>query len=125
MATQVRKVPTPRNYEVWAWKWMRYTGVALLFLAWIHVLIKDVIVGVHEIDLEYVQNVWASLGWRIFDFVFLFTAWSHGMNGVRQVLMDYIHSPSGRRTASWVLFVIWLVVALAGAIAIIGGVRMP
>ena len=123
MTTQTRKVQMPRTFEVVAWKWMRYSGVALVFLAWLHVMIKDVLVGVHAIDLQYVERIWSSLGWRLFDFVFLFAAWSHGMNGVRQVLMDYVHSPAGRRRTNWVLLVVWLVVAVMGAVAIIGGVR--
>ncbi len=120
-----RTVSPPRNFEATAWKWMRYSGVLLIPLAWIHVMIKDVLVGVHQIDLNYVQRIWAFTAWRIYDFLLLTLAFTHGMNGLRQVLMDYIHTESGRRTANWILLLIWLVVLAMGAVAIIGGVKLP
>jgi len=126
MSTQrPRVVQPPRSFEATAWKWMRYTGVLLIPLAWIHVWIKDVLVGVHQIDLTYVQRTWAFTLWRVYDFFLLSLALTHGMNGLRQVLMDYIHSPSGRSRLNRVLLVIWLVVLLMGLAAILGGVKMP
>ena len=57
MATQVRTVKTPRTYENMAWRWMRYSGVLLIPLAWGHVLIQDVLVGVHAIDIDYYPEI--------------------------------------------------------------------
>ncbi len=125
MATPGKAFSPPRNFEVVAWKWMRYSGVLLIPLAWGHVLIKDVLVGVHKIDLEYVQQVWAFTAWRVYDFLLLALALTHGMNGLRQVLMDYVHSPARQRLVNWLLLGVWLVVLLMGAIAIAGGVRIP
>ena len=34
MTTQIRTVETPQNYESIAWKWMRYSGILLIPLAW-------------------------------------------------------------------------------------------
>lgn len=42
----------PMNYESVTWKWMRYSGLLLILLAWGHVLIQDVLVGVHHIDIN-------------------------------------------------------------------------
>jgi succinate dehydrogenase / fumarate reductase, membrane anchor subunit len=125
MTATVRKVEVSANYEVTAWKWMRYSGIALLPLAWIHVLIQDVIVGVHRIDLNYVQLRWSITGWRVYDFLLLAFAFAHGMNGLRQVLFDFLPSDGSRRVASWALMLLWLVVSLIGALAIIGGTRAP
>lgn len=41
--------------EMTARKWMRYSGLLLIPLAWGHVLIQDVLVGVDRIDLNYVS----------------------------------------------------------------------
>lgn len=120
-----RPVKVKQGYEITAWKWMRYSGILLIPLAWIHVALQDVIVGVHQIDLTYVQMRWATLGWRVFDFALLAFAFAHGVNGFRQVLNDYISSESARRTISWVLLIGWLVISLIGGIAIIGGVTNP
>jgi succinate dehydrogenase / fumarate reductase membrane anchor subunit len=114
-----------RNIEAVAWKWMRYSGLLLIPLAWGHVLIQDVLVGVHSIDLDYVAMRWATFGWRLYDFLLLAFAFAHGMNGLRQVLQDYIKNPARMRRLSWVLFAVWLLLSLIGVAAILGGVRQP
>lgn len=123
--TQINQTAVPEGFESWAWKWMRYSGLLLIPLAWGHVLIQDVLVGVHSIDLDYVALRWASLGWRVYDFLLLSFAFAHGVNGLRQVLNDYIRLDSTRRAVTWLLFALWLILSLIGAMAIVGGVRSP
>jgi succinate dehydrogenase / fumarate reductase membrane anchor subunit len=120
-----QEVPQVEGLESLAWKWMRYSGLLLIPLAWGHVLIQDILVGVHAIDLDYVALRWASLGWRVYDFLLLSFAFAHGVNGLRQVLNDYISKDSTRRKSTWALFAFWMVLSLIGAVAIIGGVRAP
>ncbi len=122
---QINQAAVPVGFESIAWKWMRYSGLLLIPLAWGHVLIQDVLVGVHSIDLDYVALRWASLGWRVYDFLLLAFAFAHGVNGLRQVLNDYIRQDSTRRTVTWFLFGLWLILSLIGAMAIVGGVRIP
>lgn len=104
---------------------MRYSGLLLIPLAWGHILIQDILVGVHNIDLDYVAKRWATVGWRVYDFLLLTFAFAHGVNGLRQVLRDYIQGDRAMRIVSWWLFVFWLALSTIGAIAIIGGVRRP
>lgn len=120
-----QEVHQVEGLESLAWKWMRYSGLLLIPLAWGHVLIQDILVGVHAIDLDYVALRWASLGWRVYDFLLLSFAFAHGVNGLRQVLNDYISKDSTRRKSTWALFAFWMVLSLIGAVAIIGGVRAP
>lgn len=122
---QINQTAILDGFESIAWKWMRYSGLLLLPLAWGHVLIQDVLVGVHSIDLDYVAMRWASLGWRVYDFLLLAFAFAHGVNGLRQVLNDYIRQDSTRRRVTWFLFGLWLILSLIGAMAIVGGVRSP
>ena len=124
-ATPERAVQVKRNYETYAWLFMRYSAVLLVPLVWIHVLINDVLVGVHAIDLDYVAMRWATLGWRIYDVALLAFTFAHGVNGLRTVLRDYIHSATARRRLEWALLAFWLVVTAIGATAIIGGVQLP
>ena len=112
-------------YEAVAWRWMRYSGLLLIPLAWGHVLIQDILVGVHQIDLDYVAMRWATLGWRVFDLLLLAFAFAHGMNGLRQVLHDYIRNEKWQRAVSWLILVVWLVISLIGGLAIVGGVGQP
>jgi len=120
-----RIVAKPRNFETTAWLWMRYSGVLLIPLVWIHVLIQDVLVGVHAIDLDYVALRWATLGWRVYDIALLAFAFAHGMNGLRNVLNDYVRGQRTRRALDIALLLAWLVISAIGAVGIIGGVRRP
>lgn len=114
-----------RKYEAISWRWMRYSGLLLIPLAWGHVLIQDVLVGVHRIDLDYVAMRWATFGWRLYDFLLLAFAFAHGMNGLRQVLQDYIKDSLLMRRISWILLAFWMLLSSIGALAILGGVRQP
>ena len=120
-----RQVDVSKNYETWAWLFMRYSAVLLIPLVWIHILINDVLVGVHAIDLTYVQQRWALMGWRVYDILLLSFTFAHGVNGLRTVTRDYLHKLSHRKMLDWGLLGFWLLVSLIGAVAIIGGVRMP
>ncbi|OGO08562.1 MAG: hypothetical protein A2Z66_12455 [Chloroflexi bacterium RBG_13_66_10] len=120
-----RRAPVPLNVETLAWLFMRYSGVLLIPLVWIHVLIQDVLVGVHAIDLDYVAMRWATLGWRLYDIALLAFAFAHGMNGLRTVLHDFIHRPVHRRRVDALLLTAWLLISAIGAVAIVGGVRTP
>lgn len=119
MSTNVRRVKVPRNYETIAWKWMRYSAILLIPLVWIHVVLQDVIVGVHDIDANYVAMRWATRFWQVYDILLLGFAFAHGVNGLRQVLRDYIHNPQAMRIINIVLFIFWLALTIVGAGAII------
>ena len=117
------KVNIKPNFENIAWKWMRYSAILLIPLVWIHVILQDILVGVHRINLDYVALRWATVGWRIYDVLLLSFAFAHGMNGLRQVLNDYIHPPKWQRVISWLILLLWLTITAIGAVSIIGGVR--
>jgi succinate dehydrogenase / fumarate reductase membrane anchor subunit len=124
MTTKTSQNVTASNtLDTLAWKWMRYSAFLLIPLAWGHVLIQDILVGGHRIDLDYVALRWSMIGWRIYDFFLLAFAFAHGMNGLRQVLNDYVLNEEARRVIAWILLAAWLVISVIGAVAIIGGVR--
>src|SRR3990170_4808047 len=106
-----RRVNVPPTLETRAWVLMRNSGGLLIPLVWVHVAIQDVLVGVHRIDLDYVALRWATLGWRVYDIALLAFAFAHGMNGLRNVMSDYIHPPGARRLVSALLLAGWLVIS--------------
>jgi succinate dehydrogenase / fumarate reductase, membrane anchor subunit len=106
-----------------AWTLMRLSAILLVPLVWFHVILQDMLVGVHKINLDYVATRWASLGWRAYDAALLCFAFAHGANGLRQVLEDYIHGRNARRVIRVLLFLFWLSITALGAAAVIGGVR--
>ena len=124
MATNSRTVIKPKpNLETKSWMFMRYSAILLIPLVFGHLVLQDVIVGVHRIDLDYVAMRWANIGWRIYDALLLAFAFAHGVNGIRQVLNDFIHSDRGRKIMHWGLLIFWFIFTAIGAIALIGGVR--
>lgn len=114
-----------RNFETWMWLFMRWSAILLIPLVWIHVLLNDVFFGVHRIDLGYVELRWALVGWRVFAFGLLAFTFAHGMNGLRTVMQDYVHSTRWRRRFNRIIFGMWVVWTVVGTVAIIGGVRAP
>lgn len=106
------------NFELYAWFFMRISGIILLTVAVFHLLYMHLAIGVENIDFETVATRWESPFWRLFDFFLLFFALSHGVNGTRQVLDDYVHSRGGRVVARTTVFMLGFVVAVMGAYVI-------
>lgn len=123
MTAATQNVKPKATFETKAWLFMRYSSLLLLPLVWFHVLLQDVIVGVHEIDIDYVAMRWSNIGIQIYDILLLAFAFAHGMNGLRQVAMDFFHSDKSRRVVSILILVAWLVISIIGAFAIIAGAR--
>jgi succinate dehydrogenase / fumarate reductase membrane anchor subunit len=119
----VRTVSIKPTLESTAWKWMRYSALLLIPLAWGHTLLQDVIVNVHNIDINYVAIRWGSLVWKVYDILLLGFAFAHGVNGLRQVLNDFIHSERGRAITAWALLAAWALITIIGAAAILFGAR--
>src|SRR5512139_1516288 len=102
-AQTMAKAKTAINsFETTAWRYMRWSGVLLIPLAFIHLLIMHIINSVYVIDYHWViEKRWAMLGWRIYDAFFLWFAGLHGFNGLRVVLNDYIHNPVTNRIVKY------------------------
>jgi succinate dehydrogenase / fumarate reductase membrane anchor subunit len=120
-----RSVNVSQNLESISWKWMRISALLLIPLVWGHVLLQDIIVGVHRMNLDYVALRWASLGWRVYDVLLLAFAFAHGVNGLRQVLFDFVYNPGTRRILVILLVILWFAITLVGFVAIVGGVSTP
>jgi succinate dehydrogenase cytochrome b556 subunit len=119
-----RGVTVPaRSLETWSWLFMRWSGGLLIPLVWIHVLIQDVLVGVHAIDLDFVALRWALLGWRVYDIALLAFAFGHGMNGLRHVVNDYFTGERTNKIFNWLLILGWLAITVIGTVSIVGGVK--
>lgn len=79
------------GFELWAWLFMRVSGLVLLFLAVGHVLIMHVVdEGVERVNFAFVQLRWQSVFWRTWDWMMLTLALLHGINGLRNVVMDHV-----------------------------------
>jgi succinate dehydrogenase / fumarate reductase membrane anchor subunit len=80
-----------RGFELWAWLFMRISGIVLLFLAVGHVLIMHVLdTGVDRVNFAFIQLRWASPFWKTWDWLMLVLALLHGVNGLRMIVLDYV-----------------------------------
>lgn len=79
--------------ELYAWLFMRASGVLLLLLALGHLFIMHVFNSVHDIDYDFVAARYMRLFWRGYDMAMLWLAMVHGLNGIRTLADDYLRPP--------------------------------
>jgi succinate dehydrogenase / fumarate reductase, membrane anchor subunit len=116
--SQSQQVTVNKTFDQVAWTWMRYSAFLLIPLAWGHLIMQDVVVGVHKMNADYAIQRMTNLGWKTYDVLLLGFAFAHGMNGIRQVLRDYIHNEKAFKVINILLLIIWLVITLVGAVAL-------
>lgn len=85
------------NFEKYAWLFMRFSGVVLLFLVFGHLFVmlmwQD---GVYRVDFNYIAQRWHSPFWQVWDVLLLWLAQLHGANGMRTIIADYARKDSTR-----------------------------
>lgn len=117
MAT-TRRIKPRSNFERYAFLFMRLSGIGLLLLAVGHLFLQHVFRDVHDLTLQVVADVWRSWGWRAYDLFLLIFAVGHGINGLRQVLEDYIHDPVKAKRIGQVLAIFLILTIIWSAYAI-------
>lgn len=112
-----RKIKPSAGFELFAWYFMRISGLILVFLALGHLFITHILNNVENINYFFVANRWADphtgVFWRLWDLTMINLAVFHGFNGLRQVLDEYITRPARRvltHTLIWTSMVALLVV---------------
>lgn len=110
----------PRGgFELWAWLFMRLSGILLLFLAVGHVLIMHVLgTGVDRVNFGFVAQRWASPFWRTWDWMMLSLALLHGVNGVRVIVQDYARRPGWRLAWNWAFGIVGFTLFVLGTIIV-------
>lgn len=85
------------NFELYAWLFMRFSGLALIVLVFGHLIIMLMVDnGVHRIDWAFVAGRWSSPFWQFWDLTMLWLAQLHGGNGLRTVIADYSRKDTTR-----------------------------
>ena len=106
------------TFEVFSWYFFRISGLVLIFLAIFHLTWQNLVIGVDRIDYNYVALQWSNPFWRIADWLLLMLATLHGMNGLRVVVDDYVHSPGWRLTVNSALAIITFFLVAIGSITV-------
>ena len=102
------------NFELFAWFFMRVSGVLLLLMVLFHLFWMHFVIGVEKITFEVVARRWENPLWRIYDLFLLIFAWTHGANGMRYIVEDYVRSPGWRVTFKTVLFALYFALLVMG-----------
>ena len=104
--------------ELYAWIFMRLSGLVLLFLALGHLFIMHVFNSIHLIDYDFVAARYLKFFWRGYDLLMLWLALIHGLNGLRTILDDYLKG-FARDVAVRVLYVVGVSFLAIGTYAIV------
>lgn len=124
-----RTVPQPAiSFEYIMWMFTRISGLALLFLGLLGLAMALIMGGRTLLDMptlarwtyfpnpNHVVNSeipditqgWANAYWQIMQMVLAFFGISHGFNGLRVVIEDYIGNTIWQPMLRGLLFLMWL-----------------
>ncbi|MFC1996854.1 hypothetical protein ACFLXI_04505 [Chloroflexota bacterium] len=136
-----RKVPHPGwNLEYMMWFFTRISGLAFFLLAIIG-LLSALYMGArlhmnvgtlmrwtffpnpnHVLDSE-IPNIdpWANTLWQIFQISILFFGGTHGLNGLRVVLEDYVQRPGLQLLLRFIIFLVWIFLLMLSIYVVLAG----
>ena len=105
--------------EVYSWIFMRVSGVVLVVLALGHLAIMHLINNVDVINYDFVVHRFVGPFWRTYDFILLWLAMIHGLNGVRIMIDDYLIGRGWRTLALSALAIAGAVFLTLGSLVIV------
>jgi succinate dehydrogenase / fumarate reductase, membrane anchor subunit len=111
--------PTNGGFETFSWYYFRATGVILLLMVLVHLYIMHISNDVSCTTYAFVAMRYSNIFWRVFDWILLTVALTHGMNGLRVVVDDYVHKAATRMWVMTLLVVLLVVFFMLGTIALI------
>ncbi len=107
------------NFEMYAWIFMRMSGLLLVFLVLGHLFIMLLLDGgVQRINFGFVAGRWASPFWRTWDLMQLWLAQLHGTNGLRVIINDYAERDGTRFWLKMLLYTSSFLILVLGTLVI-------
>jgi succinate dehydrogenase / fumarate reductase membrane anchor subunit len=106
--------------ELWCWLFMRISGLLLLFLALGHLWVMHLGgTGSARIDFGFVAARWDNPLWRTWDWMLLMLALIHGINGLRNITLDYVKQAGLRFAINVTSYVIGFVLLVLGTLIVV------
>jgi len=106
-------------FETFSWYYFRISGVLLLVLVLLHLFFMHVQTDVACTTYAFVAARYANPLWRLFDWLLLTIGLTHGMNGLRVLIDDYVHTPGRRVLFMSIAGVLLLIFFMLGTITLI------
>jgi succinate dehydrogenase / fumarate reductase membrane anchor subunit len=107
------------NFELYAWLFMRMSGLLLIVLVLGHLFIMNILDGgVQRVNFGFVAGRWASPFWQTWDLLMLWLAQLHGANGMRTIINDYTRRDATRFWLKMALYAASLLVIFLGTLVI-------
>src|SRR6476469_9375863 len=107
------------NTGLYAWMFLRVSGVLLIVLVLGHLFILNILDGgVQRINWAFAAARWASPFWQVWDLLMLWLALLHGTNGMRTIIDDYTRRDATRLWLKALLYVAASVVIALGTLVL-------
>ena len=116
---QGRRTRPTGGIELYAWLFMRVSGIVLIIMVLIHFAIMHVITDIRDINFAFVAKRFATPFWISYDLAMLILALFHGLNGLRTIIDDYVTSRPWRVMWLSALYVVGLVFLVVGAVTLV------
>ena len=114
-----RRSRSRTNTELYAWLFMRISGILLVVLVLGHLFIMNILDGgVQRINFAFVAGRWSNPFWQVWDLSMLWLAQIHGTNGLRTIINDYTRRDQSRFWLKVVLYTASIAVILLGTLVI-------
>ena len=111
--------PAGGGFETFSWYYFRISGIALIFLVIAHLFIMHVTNDVSCTTYAFIAYRYSNVFWRLFDWLLLTLALTHGMNGLRVVIDDYVRSANTRVWLMGISALLLLAFFMLGTITLI------
>lgn len=111
--------PSGGGFETFSWYFFRVSGVAIIFLVVIHLILMHVTTDVACTSYQFVAARYANPFWRLYDWLLLTLALTHGMNGLRVVIDDYVRGRGWRLVLQSTIGSLVLIFFMWGTITLI------
>jgi len=138
---QSKKIPHPGwNLEYMMWMFTRLSGLVFFLLAIIGMTAGLIMGARYQMDLGTLMrwtffpnsnhvldsNIpditfgWANGFWQIMQFLAILFGGTHGINGLRVVLEDYVKAPFWQIFIRLIIFLLWIFMVLVAVYVILG-----
>ena len=109
---------TAKPQGVWAWIGQRLTAVLLVVFLGTHIFVLHYVPENLNIDFAGVALRFKSVLYLIVDSGLLATSLYHGLNGVRNIVFDFVLNEGMRRLINWVMLLVGVAFTAWGAYAL-------